>query len=330
MSAARTITAPAIAGSLTHRSAQLVSAAELIVVLATHNGADWIEAVLAGYARQENAEIRWALVVVDNASTDATRDLLKEWLDRLPLVILEEPRAGKNVSLNRALRLIDNAVCDFIFTDDDAVPAPDFILRWTEALTAHPGHALFGGSVVPDFDGVDDTVARRYAPWHAEIYARNCRASGPIAPEEIFGPNMAISGELIRRGFRFDERIGPSSSDAAYPMGSETEFCVRVAREAPAESWFASAPSVRHIIRQNQTREAFVLARAFRHGRGFALMHGPARRGLVAAMKARLRFAVLLMLARFGHVPARWNAAWHRGFESGMSEIDVLQRKTKT
>ncbi|MEQ5787970.1 glycosyltransferase family 2 protein [Erythrobacter sp. NFXS35] len=298
----------------------LASKADLLVVFATHNGADWIEQVLAAYAQQEGADFPWALVAVDNASTDSTRAILDRWQSRLPLVVLDEPRAGKNIALNRALASIDNPACDFVFTDDDAVPAPDFILRWKEVLDARPGHGLFGGSVAPDFDAVDDTVPRRYRPWHAEIYARNCRASGPITPEAIFGPNMAVWGELIRRGFRFDENIGPSSADAAYPMGSETEFCVRVARGAGAKAWFASAPQVRHIVRASQTHEAFILARAFRHGRGFARMHGPVRRGTMAKLKARARIAVLSLLARIGHVPSRWDAAWHRGFEAGMQQ----------
>lgn len=299
---------------------ELLNDAELLVVFATHNGAGWIEQVLAGYAQQERADFSWSLVVVDNASTDATCAILERWQTRLPLVVLSEPRPGKNVALNCALEAIANPACDFIFTDDDAVPAPDFLLRWREALVARRGAGLFGGSVVPGFDGVDDAVPRRYAQWYGEIYASNSRAAGRIAPESIFGPNMAVSGALIRRGFRFDEAIGPSSADAAYPMGSETEFCVRVAREAGSEAWFANGPQVRHIVRPNQTREAFILARAFRHGRGFALMHGPAQRGMAARLKAGARLVVLWSLARAGHVPSRWNAAWQRGFEAGMAE----------
>lgn len=300
------------------------------MVFATHNGMGRIERVLEGYARQQGAEFPWALVVVDNASTDFTLDILRRHQGRLPLVLLHEPRPGKNVALNRALAAIANPRCDFVFTDDDAVPAPDFIIRWKEALEARSGPALFGGSVVPDLDGVDDAMPRRYEPWHGEIYARKCRNSGPIAPEVIFGPNMAVSGELIRQGFRFDEKIGPSSVDAAYPMGSETEFCVRVARDSGAATWFASKPQVRHIVRPNQASEAFILARAFRHGRGFAQMHGFIQRGPRAILKARTRVALLALLGWLGHVPARWNAAWHRGFEAGIDENARSASPTRT
>lgn len=309
-------------------SAPMLAEAELLVVFATHNGAGWIEQVLAGYARQEGPVCSWALMAVDNASTDATRTILDGWVDRLPLVVLDEPRPGKNAALNHALSVINNQVCDFVFTDDDAVPTPDFISRWTEILKARPGCGLFGGSVIPCFDRVDDAVPLRYQSWYGEIYARNCRPAGPIQPEDIFGPNMAVSGELIRRGFRFDETIGPSSADAAYPMGSETEFCVRVARETGVAAWFAREAQVHHIVRPDQADENFILARAFRHGRGVAQMHGPGRRGLAAALKARLRIAVLLLLASLGHIPARWNAAWHSGFEAGMAKSASTERTT--
>lgn len=318
-----------MSGQSAAASAHLASKAGLLAIFATYNGASWMERVLAGYARQTAADNDWALVVVNNASTDATCRILENWQDRLPLIVLDEARPGKNVALNHALAAIENAACNYIFTDDDAVPADDFIRRWQDVLAATPDPGLFGGSVVPGFAGVDDAVPRRYAAWHGEIYARNCRPCGPIAPAEIFGPNMAVSGDLIRRGFRFDENIGPSSADAAYPMGSETEFCVRVARATGARAWFASAPHVAHIVRPNQTHEAFIHARAFRHGRGVALMQGSAPRTPGASLKARARIAVLSALARCGHIPARWNAAWHRGFEAGMHELGPARQKNK-
>lgn len=307
-------------------SARLLGEARLVVVLATHNGAGWIHRVLEGYVRQEGVTFPWALLVVDNASTDSTAAVLAGYADKLPLVVLHEARPGKNVALNRALAAVANPSCDYIFTDDDAVPEPDFLAQWQAAIAAHRDHELFGASVLPLFEDVAIEVPQRYAAWHEEIYARNIRPEGPIAPGSIFGPNMAVSGKVIRAGFRFNEAIGPSSADAAYPMGSETEFCVRVAREAGLSSWFAPGPQVHHIVRPAQATEDFILARAFRHGKGCAIKEDLAERKPDNPLKIQIVIAVLTILGLFGRHDARWNAAWQRGFRAGLKQRRRAER----
>ena len=290
--------------------------AQLLVVFATHNGAGWIGRTLEGYAGQR-AAVPWALVVIDNASTDETAAILARYRDRLPLIALSEPRPGKNVALNTALAAIRDVACDFVFTDDDAVPEPDFVAQWADTLARRSDYGLFGGPVMPTFDGIDDTVARRYGLFHAEIYALNDRPEGAIEPRHIFGPNMAVAGALIRAGYRFDENIGPSSADSSYPMGSETEFCVRVAERSGAGAWFATGPRVRHIVRSNQATERFVLQRAFRHGRGFAQMQVGGADGAWARTKSAVRLKLLQIAGLTGSTHARWNAAWLKGYRAG-------------
>lgn len=296
--------------------------ATLLVVFATYNGAEWIGRVLDGYAAQHSAPL-WALVVIDNASTDATPAILDQYRERLPLVILREDRPGKNRALNTALEALRQVPCDYVFTDDDAVPDPDFVAHWAHTLAARRGYALFGGTVAPSFEGVDRRNPRRYGPYHAEIYAQNSRPEGEISPRHIFGPNMAVSGELIRAGHRFDENIGPSSADSCYPMGSETEFCIRVARLTGVAAWFACHPKVHHIVRANQTTETFILQRAFRHGRGFAQMEAPAAPGRWASIKTSLRLGLLRLAGRIGSTRAKWNAGWLEGYRAGLGRDET-------
>jgi len=304
----------------------ILEAATLVVMLATHNGAGWIGRVLEAYRAQRGVDFPWALLVVDNGSTDETPDILASFAGALPLVVVEHALPGKNAALNRGLELTADLACDYIFTDDDALPAPDFLMAWKAALASRPDHALFGGTVIAHFDGIDAAVTHPYATWYPEIYAANQRPEGEIPPGAIFGPNMAVSGSIIRAGHRFDERIGPSSSDPAYPMGSETEFCVRVARAAEARCLFVSGPEVRHIVRPNQATEAFILARAYRHGRGCAIKDGPIRSGFSHHIKEGLLIARFSIGGLLGAAEARWNAAWHRGFRAGLREARATAR----
>jgi glucosyl-dolichyl phosphate glucuronosyltransferase len=301
-------------------SRRVLDTAQLVVILATHNGGKWIERVLAGYQRQQGAEFPWALMVIDNASTDETPAILERFRAVLPLVVVTEPRPGKNAALNRGLAAIDNDHCDYVFTDDDAVPDSGFLAAWHKVFAQRRDYGLFGGTVLPCFEGVDETVPQRFAKWHPEIYACNLRSEGAIPPGAIFGPNMGVAGEILRAGYRFNEDIGPKSSDAMYAMGSETEFCVRVAREAKVSCWFTPEPRASHIVRPNQATEDFILARAYRHGRGCAVKDGPVHSSFGGLIKEQLLIARFEITGLLGSAEARWNAAWHRGFVAGLRD----------
>jgi hypothetical protein len=103
------------------------------------------------------------------------------------------------------------------------------------------------------------------------LFAVRDLPEGPITPNEIYGPNMAVRSSVFASGFRFNENIGPNGSDPNYPMGSETEFCYRVFRDS-GKAWFANEPRVQHIARSSQLARSYWAKRSYRHGRGIAML----------------------------------------------------------
>jgi glycosyltransferase involved in cell wall biosynthesis len=117
------------------------------VLLATRNRAGLLRATLAHLARQVTDGLRWEVVVVDNGSEDGTAAVLAEARATLPLVVVSEPRAGKNRALNRALPLARGAL--LVFTDDDVEPEPRWLAEHVGAARRWPSHAVFGGPIAP-------------------------------------------------------------------------------------------------------------------------------------------------------------------------------------
>src|ERR1700683_5552059 len=97
---------------------------------------------------------------------------------------------------------------------------------------------LFGGSSVPLFETIPHPSIRADQQQCAMLFGMRDLAEGPIGPREIYGGNMAVRTSVFDQGFRCNENIGPNGSDPGYPVGSETEFCLRVAG-AGFLSWFA-------------------------------------------------------------------------------------------
>lgn len=304
----------------------------LHVVFSSHNGRGTLAETLAAYSCQQPPSQPWRIVAVDNASTDGTGTVLIEFAKRLPLVALQEPRPGKNVALNTALRWVARdrgwALSEdiFVFSDDDAPPRPGFLTGWEAAFREHPEATVFGGLVIPRFIEEPPDWLAACTEHHGELFARNDRPEGPLAARHIFGPNMAVAGRIIAAGHRFNEAIGPDGSQS-YAMGSETEFCVRIERETGATAWFTRSACVDHLVRPWQMTRQFFTARAYRHGRGTAQQQDrPAygKRHVLPVLKAdskSLGNGVLAVLSRrTRRHRAIWQAAWWKGFRDGVSE----------
>src|SRR5690349_24382422 len=122
----------------------------LTVLFATHNGASTLPQVLASYCQLTPPPGGWKLVVVDNGSTDDTREILESFRERLPIVCASEEAAGKNAALNTGLRLIDGDLV--VLTDDDVFPRAEWLIALREAADNCPDYAIFGGRVLPRWE----------------------------------------------------------------------------------------------------------------------------------------------------------------------------------
>jgi glycosyltransferase involved in cell wall biosynthesis len=236
----------------------------LTVIFATRNGSRTLSAVLDGYLRIQEPEGGWKLVVVNNASTDESVDIIDSYQGRLPLTILSEPRVGKNAAINTALKHIQGDLV--VLTDDDAVPAPDWLVAMRYAADTHLAYTVFGGVVKPRWEVPPSRWILESVPL-GPVFTLTSKTltDGPIDPALVYGPNMAVRAEIFGRGFQFDTTIGPQGP--SYAMGSETEFVRRLANQG-CLAWHVTTAQVEHMIREFQMQRSWVLRRAVRFGRG--------------------------------------------------------------
>ena len=236
----------------------------LTVLMATHNGASTLPMVLEAYCRLKSVARGWKLVIVNNASSDGTQDIIESFAQRLSLTCIFEGRKGKNAALNTGLAHIEGDLA--VLTDDDAVPRPDWLVQLRQAADAQPCFAMFAGAIVPRWEVNPDPWILSWVPLHP-TYALTDPSweEGPITPRCICGPNSAYRTEIFKAGYKFDPTIGPSGAN--YAMGSESEFNVRLMK-AGFTSWYCKYAIVEHIVRKAQMKREWVLRRAFRSGRG--------------------------------------------------------------
>ena len=250
----------------------------LTVLMATYNGAGTLPQVLRAYMGLHPPAGGWRLVIADNGSTDATAQVIAAFRGRLPLSSVYVARRGRSPALNGAVEYALRHGGDgselFVFGDDDAMPAPDWLCRLQACARSHPGHGLFGGAIVPAWRETPADWLLRLTPvgltWG--ITSPELR-DGPVYPGLVWGANMAIRRRLFEAGARYDESIGPQGR--SYAMGSETKLNLDIYR-AGNPSWFCPQARVAHIIRVQQVQRDWVLRRSFLFGRGQCRLAVPA------------------------------------------------------
>jgi len=246
----------------------------LTVLIATYNGAKTLPRALNAYCQLQTPEGGWKLVIVDNRSTDATKEIIHSFLGLLPLTYLLEPSPGKNAALNTGLASVEGDLV--VLTDDDTLPRADWLIEMRRAADSHPSFSIFGGSVAPCWEIAPEEWIPAWVPLGSAFGITSPTwKEGPLGPEQVFGGNMAIRAEVFKAGHRFDVEIGPRGHD--YPIGSETELTVRLAK-AGFKAWYCKQAVVEHIIGKSQMNLAWILRRAIRLGRGDYRIKVPYRR----------------------------------------------------
>src|SRR5438309_5598387 len=122
------------------------------VVIPTYNGAAMLAESLAALARQT---VEHSVVVVDNASTDGTTELLAERFPQVRVLRLDE-NLGFGRAVNRGVELVETDVV--VLVNNDTVCEPEFLERLLEPL-AEDGVAMVAGVLLQhDRSGLVDSA----------------------------------------------------------------------------------------------------------------------------------------------------------------------------
>jgi hypothetical protein len=153
---------------------------------------------------QELAAFGVQVVVVDNASTDATPTLLADYARRARFTFrhLREPRPGKSHALNAGLAATDAQLV--AFTDDDCVLEPGYFAAVRRHFATGRLHYA-GGRQLPLVSD-DAPIGLNTSTEHVDL-----PPGSYLRPGLIQGGNLVVAREVFARVGGFDTALGPST-----------------------------------------------------------------------------------------------------------------------
>ena len=233
----------------------------LTVLIATYNRAKTLPRQLQAMSELYPPNGGWKLVFINNGSTDKTRDIILEYANKLPIVVIDEQSHGKNRALNMSLGSVEGDLV--VLTDSDTVPDKDWLVNIRKTADENPEYDIFGGVIRPVWpDDTPEWIFRLVKLATYSITPEN-QSDGPTKPELFFGPNVTIRTKVFGKGFRFNEEFGPR--EGSYRMGGDTEFISRI-MAAGHKAWFCTASRVKHIVTPDQLEPKWFFKRAYYGG----------------------------------------------------------------
>ena len=254
------------------------------IVIATRNRADSIPTTLRCYERLVG-DVPWELIVVDNGSTDATRQTLERFqaATAIDMRVLSEPGPGASRARNTGWRAARADV--IVFTDDDCYPEPDYVVKVAERFDAGNVDYLGGRILLHDPEDAPVTIQLRDTP--------DTIAPGSFVRAGVIqGCNMAVRKPALERIGGFDEMLG-----AGTPFHCEEIDLVSRASAAGFSGAYDPGPVVRHHHRRRTKEQVRQLIKGYDVGRGAYYAkcmldprrRGPAWSGWVELLKYNLR-----------------------------------------
>lgn len=259
---------------MTNRSGQLpVVELAISAVVCTHNRAALLPQALESLAAQTLEREQYEIIVVNNASTDETSDVVTRWKEKWPsirLLLVDEPLIGLGHARNRGWACARGRYVAFM--DDDAKAHSGWLQRAVELIQGDgPTPVAVGGQILPFYPSPKPA-------WYKDEYEVRSWGQVPrrLNPGESFsGSNMLIARDVLQRLGGFDVSVGMQGERMS--MGEETVLFQKMWNSLGDQAVFLYSPNlvVYHAVGRQKMRPSYQLLRSFVAGQVACRLDAP-------------------------------------------------------
>ena len=199
--------------------------------------------------------VDWELLVVNNNCTDKTDEVIARHSEVLPLRRLLELKPGLSNARNCAVEAAQGQL--LIWTDDDVLVDSHWLSGYVTAATQYPNDTIFGGPILPWFEGSPPK-------WLVDVFHRvdGAYATRHLGPEPIpftpsvmpYGANFAVRTKF-QSGFLYDPNLGRKSTGML--SGEETTVIQTMLNKGFTGRWIPDV-KVRHFIPKERQTIAYL------------------------------------------------------------------------
>ena len=222
-------------------------------MICSHNRSAELDRVLRRLFAQEPARgMSWSVLVVDNASTDDTAEVVASHAREPKLRYVYEPTLGLTHARQRG---VAETTGEWIaFVDDDNLLEPNWVAAMADAIQRAPNAGGFGGRVLLQWEVQPPEATSEFG----FCFAEQNLGDTPRQVETLNGAGMALNREaLIACGWAtrpmLPDRIGTN-----LVSGGDVEIALRV-RGAGYALWYRPEAVMQHLMPASRATPGYLL-----------------------------------------------------------------------
>ena len=192
----------------------------LSITICTYNRIEYLKKCLKSILDQTQGSEIIEINIIDNNSTDTTKDYVIELQKQFPEVnYFVEKRQGISYARNLSFEVCKGMFLAFV--DDDAVINKNWLEALLNELKNQNENIIYGGPIYPNFESIpEDWIDKDY-------FIRKFKDTdgflGTIKSKEGFsGGNMCIAKNLFLKSEKFNTEIGMTGGNLG--LGEEPDF----------------------------------------------------------------------------------------------------------
>ena len=257
------------------------------VALCTHNHSDRLERTLAEFAKIREPKSDWEFLVIDNASRDATPELLARhvWPAGWVVRVVREAQLGIANARNRAIAEARGEY--IIFLDDDESADPDWLLAYERLVQEHAPDA-FGGRIDVLFeDARPPWLSNELLGFLGKLdWGEKVKLLNDLSTP-LYTGNFGFRSSIIEQIGLFDASLGRRGKENN--GGEDVDFYRRIIR-AGLKVWWMPDAVIFHRIQAEKLSRGYFRDLHYRQGR----MEAIRRRGAASRVPPNYFYGQLL------------------------------------
>ena len=192
---------------------------DITVVISTYNRCEMLPAAIESVLSQEASGISYELIVVDNNSTDSTKQVVHSFISQghHNLRYLFEPKQGLSHGRNAGITNARGAI--IVFFDDDVRAQPDWLSNIKRAFDLYTGIDCIAGKILPNWkdDPPPWLTTDHWTPLALQDHGNVPLCADQEKPLPLAGANIAFRRQVFQHAL-----FSPD-----FPRAQDLQFLVR-------------------------------------------------------------------------------------------------------
>lgn len=233
------------------------------VVICTFNRVDHVQLAVESLTSQTVSTNDFEIIVVDNASSDKTPEVIKSLLPSIAnLRYIREDQVGLSHARNRGTQESKGEI--IVFLDDDAMAEPGFLAAHLLAFSQEPQPVATGGRIYLRWPlKRPDWVPQSQESFYSGLDLGD--EPGLLTfPKYPYGANMAINRNLLIEIGGFSVELGRRGRSLI--SGEERDLFLRISQLNELVMYVPNAV-VHHYVLEERTERKWLLRRSLAQGR---------------------------------------------------------------